>query len=472
MTQEQKPPGRKSVEGGVIRTLSPSMMDCFDDTTPFGCQRRYVFRYVYGYKELMNETLSDGVMLHEMNKVYLQEDKLLGSIQKHTDWFNAGRNFLDSIRPRVVAVEAAVKMLVGGIPIHEKSACDVVLQDGIIDWKTTSSIAKWGKTPGQLAKNNQLVIYARAFHPELPKVVLTHGQYQTKERVLFKPISVEVSKSELDGHYEKVILPLVDRMKEVAKTGNDEKDIKAVKPNRNACRLNTKNACPHAAICPPDKENPLMNLFNKYKAPGTVDSTPASAPAPSGPPILPPDAPKSDPALAAKPVEGFSPVPPPKTDSEKKERKMKIVDVEPTPATPAVDDEEAAALAALAAIKAKKLKAAEDAKKAAEEAKRAEEAKQQAPAETAEQAEEKKRGPGRPPGAKNKRTLAEEAGDEVTKFAFGVTMNMGDYNSVRIDIGREKRHASGEHDEVLTSLVREVMAAVQVEMSKAKESKS
>jgi chemotaxis protein histidine kinase CheA len=481
----------KSIESGVIRKLSPSMMDCFDDTTPFGCQRRFVFRYVYGYKEPMNETLGDGVALHEMNKVYLQDNKLLISVQKYTDWFNAGKSYLDSIRPRIVAVEADVRMLVAGIPIHEMSKCDVVMNDGIIDWKTTSSISKWGKTPGQLAKNNQLVIYAKAFHPDLDKIVLVHGQYQTKDKVLFKTATVEVSREELDAHYEKVILPLVDRMKEVAKTGATEAELKAVKPNRNACRLNTKNACPHAALCPPDKENALMNLFNKYKAPGTESAPPPAAQTPSGPAVLPPDAPKSDPALAAKPVEGFSPVPPPKTEEEKAKRRMLIVDVAPTPAsTPAapaaepVDAEEAAALAALAAIKEKKAKAAEAAKKAAEEAaalaaKKAEEQKNAAPATTegaAEtEAEKKARGPGRPPGRKNNRTLAEEAGEGIgsgsVRVAYGVTMGIGgpkSFEFVRIDVEFSEKHAAGEAEATYERVLDKAKACIEAEMLKVK----
>jgi hypothetical protein len=470
----------KSIESGVIRKLSPSMMDCFDDTTPFGCQRRFVFRYVYGYKEPMNETLGDGVALHEMNKVYLQDNKLLISVQKYTDWFNAGKSYLDSIRPRIVAVEADVRMLVAGIPIHEMSKCDVVMNDGIIDWKTTSSISKWGKTPGQLAKNNQLVIYAKAFHPDLDKVVLVHGQYQTKDKVLFKTVSVEVSKQELDAHYETVILPLVDRMKEVAKTGATEAELKAVKPNRNACRLNTKNACPHAALCPPDKENALMNLFNKYKAPDAA-GTPAPATTPSGPAVLPPDAPKSDPALAAKPVEGFNPLPPAKTEAEKKERRMLIVDVPSTPAAAAsaapVDDEEAQALAALAAIKKKKADAAEAAKKAAAEAEAKAKLEAEKPAEgaTETEAEKKARGPGRPPGRKNNRTLAEEAGEGVgsgsVRVAYGVTMGIGgpkSFEFVRIDVEFSEKHAPGEAEATYERVLDKAKACIEAEMLKVK----
>lgn len=202
-----------------------------------------------------------------------------------------------------------------------------------------------------------------------------------------------------------------------------------------------------------------MSIFDKFK--------PAAAAAP----IAPPDQPKSDPAQAAKPVEGFSPIPPPKTEAEKKERKMKIID-EPAPEA-AADDEEAAALAALAAIKAKKEAAAKAAaeaaaKKAAEEAAAKAAAEKAAAPESEEQAEERKNKGGRPPGSKNKPKLD---GEETTEVAYGVTMNLGiDVGAVRIDVRRSKRHGLGEAGEVYEQLLSECKAAVEEEMKKVSSS--
>jgi hypothetical protein len=53
----------------------------------------------------------------------------------------------------------------------------------------------------------------------------------------------------------------------------------------------------------------VSSLLDRFK-------TPAPTPAPADTyEVLPPDAPKSDPALAADPVEGWSPVPPPRIET-------------------------------------------------------------------------------------------------------------------------------------------------------------
>lgn len=220
-----------------------------------------------------------------------------------------------------------------------------------------------------------------------------------------------------------------------------------------------------------------MGMFDKYKA--ATQSAASSSPAPSPSGVLPPDAPKSDPAQAAKPVEGFQAVPPP--------RKMPIHDVPapapaPTPAPAAdVDDEEAELERKLAAKKAEKAEkarlaaeAAERAKKEAEEKARQEELARAQNVQSAEPEVEKKRGPGRPPGAKNKRTLAEEAAAsmgvvfESVTVTRGFTMNMGDFNSARFDVTMTARHGPGDAEAAYEQVLAEVNARVEAEFESLK----
>lgn len=421
----------KAIQDGVIQRVSPSMLTTFDSTSAFGCARRGYFKYVLGIKEPTTDAMTVGTHLHAMNEEYLRSGKMLLGTEEQTAWFRAGQKFLDGLRSgflpeyAVVGVEQPMPegFTVEGVPVSEMSKCDVVTEAGIIDWKTTSSIEKYGKTPGALAQDVQMLIYAQAFHPDAQEVSLTHGQYQTKGKPLFFESTVKLSRKELDANYGRVIKPLVATVRDVAQ----QKEAKAVPPNRNACRL-----CPHKAICPADKENPLMSIFNKFR-------TPAAPVAPA--PILPPDAPKSDPALAAKPVEGFEAVPPP--------RKMTFVDVLPEPAPTAPATPVAKAEAA-------------------------------PPPAPAPAVEEPKKRAGRPPGSKNKpkdevitytpEKFPTEKAAEAYYFEFesvtvnyGVTMNMGDFNSVRIDVSMSARHG-GDADAAYTKVMDAVKAKVEAEM--------
>lgn len=441
-----------SVVNGVIQRLSPSFINSFDPSTSFGCMRRGYFKYVLDKPEPTTGDQTVGLQLHKTNEAYLTNEAGVW-----TDLFSMGKPTLDRLKPFVRAVEAEVKLDVGGIPMT--GYCDLITEEpGIWDWKTTSDIEKYGKTPGALAKDTQMILYARAAHPDAQRVVLAHGQYQTKGRIQFRETKIEIEKSRLDDHYGTVILPLVETIKEVVKA-TDPKDVAA---NRNACRM-----CPHKGYCPADKENPTMNFFKRYQTENTVPQTAtvttvpvsqvqasAATPMPKAEPaVLPPDAPASNPALAAKPIDGFSPVPAP--------RRMQIVDVPPASPPPAptpVIEQDAPVAAPV------------------------------------------KRGPGRPPGSKNKPkhevvvapapspapaptdnlAMANKAFEAVRsetpvvseKFAFetvtvnyGATINTGNYNSVRFDVTMSARF-SGDPEAAYQRVLQAVMEKVGAEVEK------
>lgn len=176
-----------------------------------------------------------------------------------------------------------------------------------------------------------------------------------------------------------------------------------------------------------------MAVFDKFKKKSPEGAAP----------VTPPDQPASSPAAASKPVEGFQAVPPPKN------------------AAPA-DDEEAALLKQLEASRAKKAAAAEAAKAAA--------AEQAANEATGAEAEAKKNKGGRPPGAKNKPKPGEggSGGDSVT-VSYGVTMNVGDFNGVRIDASFTHKCEADELEETYEALLNLAKEKVEAEMHKVNE---
>jgi hypothetical protein len=300
----------------MITTISPSSINTFDESTSFGCERRWYYKYVEKRVEPEQPHLQRGVRFHALIEKYLKGE-MTGEAQEGEEvgLFLAGQHIIDKVKPLVRGVEVQVSGLVADIPLHIKSKCDVVLADGILDWKTSSDIRRYGKTPEQLAVDNQLVIYARCIHPTLEHVRLAHGYFQTaKGRSRSELVETVVTKKHLDDHYENVIVPLVAKMKLVSEVG----EATSVKPNLNACRK-----CPHAAYCPQDKkESPVVSFFNRFKQAQQEVAAPQ--------PVLPPDAPKSEPALAAEPVQGFSPIPPPKTEPTPEVRQYAEVQRAPT----------------------------------------------------------------------------------------------------------------------------------------------
>ena len=355
-----------SVENGVINQLSPSMINAFDSGTSFGCERRWWYKYVQGLSEPQKGNQELGERLHEIIEEYLKTKTEPSVEHEAVGLYLAGKHVVDDVASRKIL---GVEMPLAGFSIdgiRTVGFVDVVWDGGIIDWKTTSDIRRYGKTAEDLATDTQMLIYAKAMHADLPTVKLAHGQFQTRGAKRAEFVEVEVTQEHIDSHFEKVINPLVRRMKEAATV----EDVSKLPRNDKACF-----SCAFASHCPSSEGNAVMSFFKKFQA------TPAPVPAPTPAAVLAPDAAKSDPEKAAEPVKGFEAVPPrranfldePAATVPTKEHKVKIIDV---PEVAVIVHETAPAQA-------------------------------EAPVEPV------KRGRGRPPGSKNKPKLAEPVAVEL-----------------------------------------------------------
>lgn len=441
----------KSVENGVLKSISPSSINKFDASAPFGCQRRWWYRYVQGLDEPQSGNQFLGESLHALIEARLtQQEVNMQTDPEANGLYLAGEAMIEEVaKRRILAVEASVLgYSLAGVKVQ--GYCDVVTSDGIIDWKTSSDIRRYGKTAEDLATDTQMVMYARAFHPDREWVKLAHGQFQTKGNKRTNFVEVAVEQIDLALHEGNVIIPLVEEMKKAAALD----DVSKLPRNEKSC-FN----CAYRSHCPTQEGNTIMSFFMKLGA--TKSETPA--------PVLPPDAPKSDPALAAAPVEGFAAVPPPK------ERKMKMVDEPaPEPVRPVEPMQEAAE-----AILDGDLQKFDEAVERIEAQKKAETEKRNVIDKALDISDRKdehvqndvearnegvaavKRGRGRPPGSKNKAKevpapaytpvvfppgsmaalSAEEQAACVPSVAIksvtvskGFTVNLGSFNSVRFDV--------------------------------------
>lgn len=433
----------KSIVEGKLLFISPSLLSKFDDASKYGCERAGFFEYVLGKKSPPNAKMTRGTHLASMQEEYLKTGNLLLGTEEQTRWFKKLQPHLDKHRAsgRIVGVERAVENLrVAGVPVHPNSKSDLVLTGPaeIEDLKTTGDIEKNGKTKEQLRKDTQLVLYAKEFHADAAEVILTHSYLQLEGSLIHRPVTVTVLQSDLDKVLDLTIVPLVERVKSLV----GEKDVKAIpRAAQSKCFR-----CAHRGYCPSEKENPLMSILDKFKPKSAADASK----------VTPPDAPASAAPANAKPVEGFQAVPPSRAEVLAKAKQ--IIDVEPTDIVKndGLDDDERAAIEAIRAKKAKKAaeeKAAAEAKAlkeavAAKKAAAEKQAEESAAGESEEEKEVRKSKGGRPPGSLNKPKQLNRV-----SASFGVTMNLGDFNNVRVDASFEDFCEPDEMSDVYDALL-------------------
>lgn len=426
----------KTVTDGRLTRASASLLNSFDPSTRFGCERRGWFKYVAGKAEPQTGNQELGVALHKMNEQFLLGKEPEPSIA--SELFEKGRLYLKNLRAAGVAmsIEAPIATEIAGVPFD--GFCDLSLSTPIlgqiIDWKTTSSIKKYGKTPEQLAKDAQMLIYARALHPTAEHVDLIHGQYQTKGAPDFNVSAACVSKKEIDTQINSVIIPLVERIKGVV----GEKNVTKLTRNPKAC-FN----CPHRAYCPSDEAIQFMSIFSRYHAAPTqaLPNAPSALPEYPTTPAAP-ENPRMHPQMTKDP--GHVPTPDVTAPTP--------VEVEsapaPQPTPPPVDIGDRGDTPTSGALI---------------------------------QSNPLKRGRGRPPGSSKKVEFSVPAPPVESKenplpispgiqfesvtFSYGATVNMGSFNSVRIDVSMTAKH-TGDPDAAFQAVMDKVKEKVEIEMAK------
>lgn len=348
---------------GVLLSSSASTITTYDERAPFGCARKFWFQDVAGIVGGGSEATDLGSAVHSQIEHYLKTGQdALGKEAR------AGKGNIDEITRRfpVFQVESWVNGLKldgvnirGKIDLKGRVPGDPLIR-GIVDWKTTSSIERYGKTPYQLRKDPQMLIYRQAAEEEgcVEALPMLHVYFGTKTRES-EIVQTIINREQLAEGLGDTILTL-RAMKGVAKV----LDVSEVKPDRKKCAEGTKYQCPYFDVCPKSTVvqgaslmASLMDRFKKAVAPEApppvVAAPPAEPPkkilvindiAPAVDPVeamkaelatlkakqaeqnalaaerakaqtatpnpvLPPDAPKSNPATAAVDVPGFEPIP-------------------------------------------------------------------------------------------------------------------------------------------------------------------
>jgi hypothetical protein len=341
----------------VIKT-SASAIEAFDDSTPFGCNRRWYFEKVMKLPTPPRDNLTLGSNLHKAIESFLEKGAP-GDIAPEV------QRLFHAIKPEVLrvrdegflALEHPIDFMLEP-DIRIIGYIDVLRKNGPLDWKTSSDVGKYAPTPYKLARSTQMLIYSRwqrgAFTPASPLPMespsqVTHVYVQTKGTPVTQRVDAQMSPALLTEGISRVI-----NVARQMKSALSLPSVGDLKPDRSKCRSGTKMSCPFLAVCPVENST-MSSALDRLKArlntatplPAAVKEVVKAASVPAAQAIVPPDAP------APAKVEKFMAVPPPRSESvAQKERKLVIQEPLPEP-TPEMVAQVDAALAKATEAKAK-----------------------------------------------------------------------------------------------------------------------
>ncbi len=360
-----KSDGKKNIHvspTGELLSSSASTITTFDAKSPFGCARKFWFQDVAGLVGGGSEAMDLGTAVHSQIEHYLKTGQdALGKEAR------AGKGNIDEIVKKfpVFQIESWINGLKldgvnikGKIDLKGRVPGDSLIH-GIVDWKTSSSIERYGKTPYQLRKDPQMLIYRQAAEEEgcIENLPMFHVYFGTQKRES-EIVQTIINRQQLAEGLGDTIITL-RAMKDAAKV----LDVSEVKPDRKKCNEGKSYQCPYFAVCPSNTAvqgaSLMASLMDRFKKAVTPDAaTPIATVIPVTPPgqsvlvkedrklvikdlstpedpavaamraeiaalkgkqmaenvavisgVLPPDAPKSDPKLASNPVPDFEPIP-------------------------------------------------------------------------------------------------------------------------------------------------------------------
>lgn len=421
-----------------MKRFTASVLETADPTSPFGCERKHWF--AEGPMQLKgftgNAATELGDVVHKGNETFLETKGATNSLHPRA---LPGKALIEAYIPRIIGIEHKFKggLEVAGLPFAGRidllasPAEGDPVQAEIVDWKTTSSIAKWAKSHFEVGISTQTTVYAKWFYNVLAEnsdpLRLSMVYFQTKDAPRVEKRTDVVTREDVESRWNTAIVPLALRALDISK----ETDINKVPANLAVCDI--AFGCPYRDRCPrevPDpfglskrKEQKMPSILDKFKQIQTTASgAPAAPPAPPPEPVPPPKEKPLPPPAPPAPPPVFEAVPPPRTAAPAQVPP-------PLPTAPGGPDD----------------------------------------GPSAPPPPPKPRGPGRPPGAKNKPkptftkppdltpgevTFVEEP--RVTSVSVGrsFTVNLGNYQSAKVEVAMS---AVGMTEAELAVLVEEAL---------------
>jgi hypothetical protein len=279
VTQERGP----HVLDGLVQWFSPTVLTAAAEEQDGGCQRKHWFTYVDPSRSETPPTKKQslGIITHDMIEKVLKGEEgiasalalaMLREADAHRGALAAG-----IVEAPVGELSSGARMACAGVPFYGHT--DVVIpkpgrEVEILDWKTTSSIAKWAKTGPELLQTIQMPAYGEwaARRYAATRVRLTHVYGDTKTGSASRR-SILASRDEIAHRWEYVETVGRRIIEHAAYESPDD-----VPANKAAC--GAYGGCPFRGRCSVGRKTMLegaMGLMSKMKKPAS-GAEPTSAP--------------------------------------------------------------------------------------------------------------------------------------------------------------------------------------------------
>lgn len=227
-----KRPQKAVIDGKPTYTSASSLQS--SDPESDGCPRKWFFQKVLGLKSPSTKSQALGVKTHKEIEHYLLTGELtLGAIAmagKHLipepddSYLVEHRIWDQQLAPAGIPIEGYIDLV---LPPH-KDFSDVV---EVIDWKTTSNL-KWAKSGSDLPKTIQMGIYAKwalDFY-KTNRVRLSHVYFQSRGMPQAIKSTIVVDGEQIERKWESIEGVARSLYHYAAET-----DVAKVPPNRAAC---------------------------------------------------------------------------------------------------------------------------------------------------------------------------------------------------------------------------------------------
>lgn len=292
-----------TIRGGVIQSLSVSQAEKFDPAQTGGCPRRWWFEVVQGFRPERTEALTDGDKGHALLADYLRTGQApkgrvkmgaavraaiaASNLPTPGDHLLVERRFSGQPQRDAagnwVPLDTAKTLWLGGVPWDGFVDCQwySARRASVLDHKFSSDIHKYAKPAEKLILTVQMPVYcanALRVWPAAQEFELIHHYVARTGQDSFIRRAVVTLGQVLDRVEQ--VGALVAKMERAAQVERQDD----VEFNRRSC--DAYNGCPHQSRCRAFKEKQVMltdaekSFFGDMELPGDAKPPPAVVQAP------------------------------------------------------------------------------------------------------------------------------------------------------------------------------------------------
>jgi len=270
-----------NVIDGEVQYLSPSGISKYDPDQAGGCPLKGRLHYVEKLKEPFTGANQIGVTTHKELEHHLKTGEMsLGMIAL------TAKQYIPQKRDHLLIehkIEPGALTVAGIRTVGEIDVLDPGWREGqittvdeygdlvdefstveVLDWKTTSDVAKWSKPADKLMDTVQMPLYgmyALARDPKADFVRLSHVYMQTRGAPRSSKETIRVPREEINKRWT-AIEAFARKIKDFVK----ESDVSKIPKNRNACKAWGRECMHKHTFCAQSAPQSIDDIFGITKA--------------------------------------------------------------------------------------------------------------------------------------------------------------------------------------------------------------